>query len=48
MSASPARHDGGEQTTHAYEPIDDLDLKATIAQVLDNWPCAGLTVAVIA
>jgi CubicO group peptidase (beta-lactamase class C family) len=48
MSASPARHDGGEQTTHVYDPIDDLDLKATIAQVLDNWPCAGLAVAVIA
>jgi CubicO group peptidase (beta-lactamase class C family) len=48
MSASPTRHDEGEQTTHAYGPIDDLDLKATIAQVLDNWPCAGLAVAVIA
>jgi CubicO group peptidase (beta-lactamase class C family) len=47
MSASPTRHDEGEQTTHAYDPIDDLDLKATIAQVLDNWPCAGLAVAVI-
>ena len=48
MSASPTRHDEGEQTTHAYGPIDDLDLKATIAQVLERWPCAGLAVAVIA
>ena len=31
----------------AYEGIDDLDLKATIAQFLDRWPCAGLAVAVI-
>jgi CubicO group peptidase (beta-lactamase class C family) len=28
--------------------IDDLGLKATIAQILDRWPCAGLAVAVIA
>src|SRR5512133_1560037 len=48
MSASPARHDEGQQATHAYGPIDDLALKATVAQVLDNWPCAGLAVAVIA
>ena len=27
MSASPTRHDEGGQTTHAYGPIDDLDLK---------------------
>ena len=33
---------------HAYGRIDDLDLKATIAQVLDRWPCAGLAIAVIA
>ena len=30
-----------------YGPIDDLDLQATIAQVLDRWPSAGLAVAVI-
>jgi len=48
MSASPTRHDEGEHTTHAYGPIDDLDLKATVTQVLDHWPCAGLAVAVIA
>jgi len=34
MSASPTRHDEGEQTTHAYGPIDDLDLKATVARSL--------------
>jgi CubicO group peptidase (beta-lactamase class C family) len=33
--------------THAYGPIDDLDLKATQTQVLDHWPCAGMAVAVI-
>jgi CubicO group peptidase (beta-lactamase class C family) len=31
----------------AYGGIDGLDLKATIAQFLDRWPCAGLAVAVI-
>ena len=31
-----------------YRRIDDLDLEATIAQVLDRWPSAGLAVAVIA
>jgi CubicO group peptidase (beta-lactamase class C family) len=31
----------------AYSGIDDQDLKATIAQFLDRWPCAGLAVAVI-
>jgi CubicO group peptidase (beta-lactamase class C family) len=31
---------------HAYGRIDDLDLKATIVQVLDRWPCAGLAIAV--
>ena len=48
MSATPTGHDEGAQTTPAYGPIDDLDLKATMAQVLDRWPCAGLAVAVIA
>jgi CubicO group peptidase (beta-lactamase class C family) len=28
--------------------LDDVELKATVAQVLDRWPCAGLAVAVIA
>jgi CubicO group peptidase (beta-lactamase class C family) len=31
-----------------YSGIDNLDLEATIAQVLDRWPSAGLAVAVIA
>ena len=47
MSAPPTRHDEGGQTTPAYGPIDDLDLKWTVAQVLDHWPCAGMAVAVI-
>jgi CubicO group peptidase (beta-lactamase class C family) len=47
MSVSPTRPDGGERATWAYGPIDDLNLKATLAQVLDHWPCAGLAVAVI-
>jgi CubicO group peptidase (beta-lactamase class C family) len=47
MSTSPTRHDEGEQTTPTYGQIDDLDLKATAAQLLDRWPCAGLAVAVI-
>ena len=47
MSASPTRGDEGEHTTHAYGPIDDVGLKATVAQVLDRWPCAGLAVVVI-
>ena len=38
MSASPTRHDEGEQPTHAADRIDDLDLRATVAQVLDRWP----------
>jgi CubicO group peptidase (beta-lactamase class C family) len=33
--------------THAYGPLDDVALRATVAQVLDHWPCAGLAVAVI-
>jgi CubicO group peptidase (beta-lactamase class C family) len=48
MSASPTQHDEGEQPTQTYGQIDDLDLKATVTQVLDRWPCAGLAVAVIA
>ena len=47
MNASPTRGDEGGQTTQAYGPIDELDLKATVAQVLDRWPCAGLAVAVV-
>ena len=39
--------DDGEHTTYAYGGIDDRGLKATIAQVLDRWPCAGMAVAVI-
>src|SRR5215207_9029963 len=35
-------------TRMPYSRIDDLDLEATIAQVLDRWPSAGLAVAVIA
>lgn len=48
MNASPIRPDEGEHTTHASGRIDELGLKATVAQVLDRWPCAGLAVAVIA
>jgi hypothetical protein len=47
MSASPNGPNLDENTTHAYGRIDYLDLKATVAQVLDRWPCAGLAVAVI-
>jgi CubicO group peptidase (beta-lactamase class C family) len=47
MRASPTRDDEGEQAAHAYGRIDDLDLKATVAQFLDRWPCAGLAVAVV-
>ena len=47
MSASPNGPNLDEHTTHAYGRIDDLDLKAMVAQVLDRWPCAGLAVAVI-
>ena len=48
MIMSPTQPDEGEHTTYAPGRIDDRDLKATIAQVLDRWPCAGLAVAVIA
>ena len=48
MSASPTRPEEGESATHSYGPIDDLDLKATVTQILDRWPCAGLAVGVIA
>ena len=47
MSTYPAGPNKGESATYAYGPIDDLGLKATAAQVLDRWPCAGLAVAVI-
>jgi hypothetical protein len=36
-----------EHSKHGYGWIDELNLKATIAQVLDRWPCAGLAVAVV-
>ena len=48
MDASPSRPEEGESPTHSYPPIDDLDLKATMAQILDCWPCGGLAVGVIA
>src|SRR5215208_3692648 len=47
MSASQIRPHEGEHSTYAYGGIDDRELKATIAQVLDRWPCAGMAVAVI-
>jgi CubicO group peptidase (beta-lactamase class C family) len=47
MSASPVRHDEDGRRMHTYGPIDELTLKATVAQVLDHWPCAGLAIAVI-
>jgi CubicO group peptidase (beta-lactamase class C family) len=47
MSASPTGTDEGEHTTYAYSRIDDRNLKAILAQVLDRWPCAGLAVAVV-
>jgi CubicO group peptidase (beta-lactamase class C family) len=48
MDASTIRHEEGESATDSYGPIDDLDLKATVTQILDRWPCAGLAVGVIA
>jgi CubicO group peptidase (beta-lactamase class C family) len=48
MSIYPTQPDDGQHTTYAYGRIDDAALKATVAQVLDRWPCAGLAVAVIA
>ncbi len=48
MTTSPIRPDEGEQPTYGHSQIDDLDMQATIAQVLERWPCAGLAVAVIA
>ncbi|HEX6760496.1 MAG TPA: serine hydrolase domain-containing protein [Propionibacteriaceae bacterium] len=48
MSAFPIGPDAGEHTRHPSGWIDELGLKATVAQVLDHWPCAGLAVAVIA
>jgi CubicO group peptidase (beta-lactamase class C family) len=47
MSTSATHPDEGEHTTYAYSRIDDRNLKAILAQVLDRWPCAGLAVAVI-
>jgi CubicO group peptidase (beta-lactamase class C family) len=47
MNPSPTRPDDAERTTHAYGPIDGVNLNLTVAQVLDRWPCAGLAVAVI-
>lgn len=48
MSMSPTGPDQAAHSKHRYGWIDDLNLKATIAQVLDRWPCAGLAVAVVA
>jgi CubicO group peptidase (beta-lactamase class C family) len=47
MSAPTTRIDEDEHATPAYGRIDDLDLKAKVAQVLDRWPSAGLAVAVV-
>ena len=47
MSTFATHPSEGEHTTYAYSRIDDRKLKATLAQVLDRWPCAGLAVAVI-
>jgi CubicO group peptidase (beta-lactamase class C family) len=47
MGISPTQPDKDEHTTYAYGGIDDRGLKATIAQVLDRRPCAGMAVAVI-
>ena len=47
MSTSATQPDEGEHTTYADSRLDDRNLKATLAQVLDRWPCAGLAVAVI-
>jgi len=47
MSASQIRPDEGKPTTYAYGRIDARELTATLAQVLDRWPCAGMAVAVI-
>jgi CubicO group peptidase (beta-lactamase class C family) len=47
MSESPTGADEGEHRTYAYGRIDDTDLKATMARILDRWPCAGVAVAVI-
>src|SRR5215204_4765232 len=45
MGIFPTQPGNGEHTM--YGRIDDRELKATIAQVLDCWPCAGMAVAVI-
>ena len=38
MTTSPIRPDEGEQPTYGHSHIDDLEIEATIAQVLDRWP----------
>ena len=48
MSEATTRPEQAEPTGYAYGRVDDRALKATIAQVLDRWPGAGLAVAVIA
>ena len=47
MDAWPIRPEESGSATHSYRPIDDLDLTATVTQILDRWPCAGLAVGVI-
>src|SRR6476646_7724325 len=47
MSAFNIGPDLGEPPAGADDRIDELELKATVAQVLDRWPSAGLAVAVI-
>ena len=47
MNEYAIRPEGDQPATYAYGRIADLNLEATIAQVLDRWPCAGLAVAVV-
>ena len=37
----------GRQANQAPAPIDELDLRLRVVEVLDRWPSAGLAVAVV-
>jgi CubicO group peptidase (beta-lactamase class C family) len=44
---SPQRRGAAPQANGASAPINALDLKLKVAEVLDRWPSAGLAVVLV-
>ena len=44
---SPAAGGAAGQANGSSAPIDELDLKLKVAEVLDRWPSAGVAIAVV-